>query len=174
MPAFSNGSRSAVLTDAHRDSTSESRTLYVLALEKIKRNLFREALGHLANALRIAPSNPYYRSYFGYCLAQVEKDFDRAVQLCRHASDSRPLDPDLHVNLGRVYRLKGDNASAHRALTQAWHLSKGHAGAATELARMGVRRPPVIGLLPRSHWCNRILGLIRARIERWQPKHRTL
>ena len=173
MPSHSNGSWSTALADPHRGTTSESRTLYALALEKIKRNLFREALGHLAEALRIAPSNPYYRSHFGYCLAQVEKDFERAIHVCRQASDSRPLDPDLHVNLGRVYRLKGDNAEAHKAFSQAWHLRKGHAGAAAELSRMGVRRPPVIELLPRSHWFNRYLGILRAKIERWSPRRRS-
>ncbi len=170
MPTFLNGSPGAQLADPHRDATSESRTLYNLALEKIKRSNFREALGHLTEALRIAPSNPFYRSYFGYCLGQVEGDFDRAVHFCRQASDSRPFDPDLHVNLGRVYRLKGDRAAAHRAFSQAWHLCKGHPTAAAELARMGVRRPAVIPLIPRSHWCNRWLGIIRATIERTLPK----
>jgi Flp pilus assembly protein TadD len=166
MPALARESRTAPLADPHRGTTSESRTLYDLALEKIKRTLFREALGHLADALRIAPSNPFYRSYFGYCLAQAEGDFDRAIQLCRQASDARPLDPELHVNLGRVYRLKGDNGEAYKSFTQAWHLCKGHPAAAAELTRMGIRRPPVIDFLSRLHWCNKYLGMLRAAIER--------
>jgi Flp pilus assembly protein TadD len=171
---FFNGSGGAQLVDPYHGATSESRTLYDLALEKIKRSNFREALGHLTAALRIAPTNPYYRSHFGYCLAQVQGDFDRAIQFCRQASDSRPLDPDLHVNLGRVYRLKGDNAAAYNAFTQAWHLRRGHPAAAAELARMGVRRPPVMSLLPRSHWLNRCLGILRARIERALPARRRI
>ncbi len=170
MPMFASGNRSAVLADPNRGTTAESRTLYNVALEKIKRNQLKEALGHLSEALRIAPTNPYYRSYFGYCLALTEGDFDRAVQFCRQASDSRPLDPDLHVNLGRVYRLKGDNGAAYQCFVQAWHLCKGHSGAAAELARMGVRRPAVLSFLPRSHWCNKYLGILRARIERALPK----
>ena len=172
MPSFTNGSPAAQLTDPHRGTTSESRTLYDLALEKIKRSNFREALGHLAEALRIAPSNPFYRSYFGYCLAQVEGDYERAIHFCRQASDSRPFDADLHVNLGRVYRLKGDRAAAHRAFSQAWHLCRGHPAAAAELARMGVRRPAVLEILPRSHWCNVLLGRLRAKIERTLPRRR--
>jgi Flp pilus assembly protein TadD len=172
MPSFRNESQGTQLADPLRGTTSESRTLYDLALEKIKRSNFREALGHLADALRIAPSNPFYRSYFGYCLAQVEGDYDRAIHFCRQASDSRPFDPDLHVNLGRVYRLKGDRAAAHRAFSQAWHLCKGHPAAAAELARMGVRRPAVIGFLPRSSWFNVCLGKLRARLERTLPRRR--
>ena len=172
MPTFHTASQGTLMVDPYRGTTSESRTLYDLALEKIKRSNFREALGHLADALRIAPSNPFYRSYFGYCLAQVEGDFERAIHFCRQASDSRPLDPDLHVNLGRVYRLKGDRQAAHQAFSQAWHLCKGHPAAAAELARMGVRRPAVLEFLPRSHWCNRWLGIIRVKIDRAFPKQR--
>ena len=161
-----------LLSDPHRGTTSESRTLFDLALEKVKRNHFREALVHLADAIRIAPTNPFYRSYFGYCLAQAEGDFERAIQYCRQASDSRPLDPELHVNLGRVFRLKGDNAAAHKAFVQAWHLCKGHPAAAAELTRMGIRRPSVIGFLPRSHVFNRILGVLRAKFERKFPKNK--
>jgi Flp pilus assembly protein TadD len=169
MPPLAKTSHTALLSDPHRGTTAESRTLFDLALEKIKRTLFREALGHLADALRIAPSNPFYRSYFGYCLAQSEGDFDRAIQLCRQASDARPLDPELHVNLGRVYRLRGDNAQAYKAFTQAWHLCRGHPGAAAELTRMGIRRPPVVDFLPRLHWFNKYLGMLRAAIERKFP-----
>jgi Flp pilus assembly protein TadD len=165
-------SRMPLLADPHRGTTSESRTLFDLAMEKIKRNHFKEALAHLAEAIRIAPTNPFYRSYFGYCLAQAERDFERAVQYCRQASDSRPLDPELHVNLGRVYRLKGDKAAAHAAFVQAWELCKGHPAAAAELTRMGIRRPAVIGFLPRSHFCNRVLGVLRARFERKFQKNR--
>ncbi|UCG53172.1 MAG: hypothetical protein JSW58_06360 [Candidatus Latescibacterota bacterium] len=156
----------ALVTSPHREATLESRTLYNLAVEKIKRNNFREALNHLVQALKIAPTNPVYRSYFGYCLAQVEGDFDRAIRFCKRASESRPMDPVLRVNLGRVYRLKGDNSSAHAEFLGAWRVCKGHPAAAAELTRMGVRRPPIIPFLPRSHWCNKYLGILRARLER--------
>ena len=164
--------RMPILSDPLRGTTYESRTLYDLAMEKIKRNHFKEAMIQLGAAIRIAPTNPFYRSYFGYCLAQVEGDFERAVQYCRQASDSRPLDPELHVNLGRVYRLKGDNAAAHSSFVQAWHLCKGHPAAAAELTRMGIRRPSVVGCLPRSHPLNRFLGVLRAKYERKFHKNR--
>ncbi len=156
----------------HRDTTLESQGLFNLALEKIKRNLFREALSHLIHALRIAPGNPSYRSYFGYCLAQSEGDFDRAVLFCRQAAESRPMDPQLHVNLGKVHRLNGDNAAAYREFLEAWGVCRGHPLAAAALTRMGIRRPPVVPFLNRSHWCNKYLGLVRAAIERRLPGRR--
>ena len=131
------------------DSTLESHSLYNLSLEKISRNRFRDALGHLVEALRIAPSNPVYLSYFGLCLAHAERD-----------------------NLGKVYRLKGENRAAHAQFLRAWEIQKGHPAAASELTRMGIRRPPFIRFLSRKHWANRYLGLLRANLERKLVGHR--
>lgn len=154
------------------EATMESHSLYNLALEKISRNKYREALDHLIDALRIAPSNPVYRSYFGLCLAQVEGDYERAIRACVQALDAFAKDPVFRVNLGKVYRLKGDNAEAHRQFLLAWDLNKGHPATASELTRMGIRRPPFIRFLPRRHWANRYLGLLRATLERKLVGHR--
>jgi hypothetical protein len=34
---------------------------------------------------------------------------------------------------------------------------------------MGIRRPPVVDFLPRLHWFNKYLGMLRAAIERKFP-----
>ena len=162
----------ALALDWQGGATLESQALYNLALEKISRNKFREALDHLIDALRIAPKNPLYLSYFGYCIAQVQGDFDRAIRHCKQALDVLPLDPILNVNLGKVYRLRGDNLTAHRVFLNAFQINRHHPSPAAELTRMGIRRPPVIPFLSRSHWCNRYLGMVRANFERKVLGHR--
>ncbi|NIM19216.1 MAG: tetratricopeptide repeat protein [Candidatus Latescibacteria bacterium] len=147
-------------------STHESHVLYNLAQAKINNNKYEEALGHLREALAIAPDNPDYLSTYGYCLAKERESYDKALELCRRALKIKPADPDLLVNLGRVLRLSGDFHAAHEMFLRAWEKQKGHSGAAAELCRMGVRRPPVFTFLPRSHWCNKYVGKIRAKIER--------
>ena len=153
-------------------STHESQALFNRAQEEIRRNRFREALHHLREALSIAPYNPHYLSLYGYCLAKERKTYDTAVDLCQRALRLRPSDPDLLVNLGRVLRLGGDKVTAHGTFLRAWEKKKGHTGAATELSRMGVRRRPVIPFVPRSHWSNKYLGMVRARIERSLQRYR--
>ena len=153
-------------------STHESQALFNRAQEQIRRNRSREALHHLREALSIAPYNPHYLSLYGYCLAKERKAYDTAVDLCKRALRLKPSDPDLLVNLGRVLRLSGDKATAHGTFLRAWERRNGHTGAATELSRMGVRRRPVIPLVPRSHWSNKYLGMVRARIERLFQGHR--
>ncbi|MDH3215823.1 MAG: tetratricopeptide repeat protein [Candidatus Krumholzibacteria bacterium] len=154
------------------DGTMESQTLYDLALRKINANKFREALNHLIEALRIAPSNPVYLSYFGLCLAHVERDYSRAIRVSKQALRVFSKDPMLHVNLGKIYKLKGSNALAHRQFLRAWELNKRHPVTAVELTRMGIRRPPFIRFLSRRHWANRCLGVVRATLERRLVGHR--
>jgi Flp pilus assembly protein TadD len=147
-------------------STHESQALFNLAQEKMNRSRFRDAIRHLREALAIAPDNPTYLSTYGYCLARENEAFSTAVNLCRRAVKLKPGDPDLLVNLGRVLRLSGDKNNAHLAFLEAWERKKGHVGAATELRRMGVRRPPVLPFLSRSNPINKYLGMVRARLER--------
>ncbi len=153
-------------------STLESHSFYNRAIEMIHRNKYGVALDHLIEALRIAPNNPVYRSYFGLCLAHVERDFDRAIRACRQAIMAYSKDPILRVNLGKVYKLEGDNASAHKEFVRAWELNNEHAASAAELTRMGVRRPPFFTFLSRGHFVNRYLGVVRAYLERTLVGHR--
>ena len=143
-----------------------SGALYEITLEKIRRHLFREAIDDLQEALRAEPEQPFYLSYYGLCLAHQPGHVEEGVGFCKRALQLAPAELLLYVNLGKVYRLRGDQRSAHRSFLRAWQLDKLHPAPAAELARMGVRREPVFTFLPRSHWCNRTLGKLRSRLER--------
>jgi predicted Zn-dependent protease len=142
-----------------------SNAMYEIALEKIRRHLFREALGDLQEALRAEPEQPFYLSYYGLCLAHQTGHVEEGVEFCKRALQLAPVELLLYVNLGKAYRVRGDHGSAHRTFLRAWQLDKRHPAPAAELARMGVRRAPVFDFLPRSHWCNRTLGKLRWRLE---------
>jgi Flp pilus assembly protein TadD len=147
-------------------ATPESQTMFNLALEQMHRNHFREATRSLREALRMAPDNAHYLSFFGLCLARDTQDFDTAIRLCSRALEQIPHDTVLQVNLGKVFRLKGDNASAYNSFLGAWEENRRHPGPAAELTRMGIRRTPVIPFLSRSSWPNRLLGRLRTGIRR--------
>ena len=143
----------------------EAKALYELAVDKMRRNLTDEALADLERAARLAPGDPLYISQYGVCLAQ-RKQLDRGLDFCQRAVKASPRSSQLRVNLGRVYRLAGDAAAAHRHFLEAWRGNKRDSAAALELARMGVRRRPMIPFLSRTHWCNRELGRLRHRLVR--------
>lgn len=143
-----------------------SEPIFNLALEHMHRNHFAAAMRTLAEALKASPDNPQVLSTFGLCLARQGKDYETALKLCRRALNQVPYDTTLQLNLGKVYRLKGENATAYSILRTAWMEDMHHPAAARELHRMGIRRRPVIAFLPRSHWCNRYLGKLRSWVER--------
>ena len=130
----------------------EAQALHEMALEKMRRNLMDAAMSDLQRALKLEPQNPIYLSYYGVCLAHRER-VDEAIATCKRALRDQPHSTELRVNLGKVYRMAGETARAHRAFLQAWQADRGHPGPATELARMGVRRPPVATLAPAATAC---------------------
>ncbi len=148
------------------EETHESKVLYNQAMEMINRRNFEAAINLLEEALQIAPNNSAYLSHYGLCVAMDRKDFDAARKLCERAIKINEKDPVNRVNLAKVYRLEGLNSHAHNTLLEAWKQDKSHPAAATELSRMGIRRPPVVGFLPRGHWINVRLGRFRTKLAR--------
>ena len=149
-----------------QEETHESQVLFNRALELINRNNFDTAMVHLEEALQIAPNNATYLSHYGLCVAVDREDFEAARKLCQRAIKMSSVDPVNRVNLGRVLRLEGDNRLAYESFIKAWKQDKSHPAAASELSRMGIRRPPVLTFLARDHWLNVRLGRLRANVER--------
>lgn len=156
----------------HEISTLESQALFNQAIEYMNRNRYKRAIALLKEALHIAPDNPYYLSYLGLSAAYVGEDYDAAITLCRRALSLCPGDASIHVNLGKAYKLKGDVQSAYSTFLDAWRRNKEHPAPAAELSRLGIRRPPVLTFLDRSHALNKHLGILRSKLERLLRKDR--
>ncbi|MGD8413812.1 MAG: hypothetical protein PVF33_06250 [Candidatus Latescibacterota bacterium] len=146
--------------------THESEVLYSQAMELLSRNHVLAALKRFEEALQISPNNALYLSYYGLCVAMEKNDHASASRLCERAAKMDPKNPVIRVNLGKVFRLMGDNSRAYDSFLGAWKTDKSHPSAAVELSRMGIRRPPVLRFLSRSHWLNKKLGILRAKLER--------
>ncbi len=143
----------------------EARGLVQLAHEKIRRSRYAEAKHDLEEVLRAEPEHILAMSFYGLCLASLG-EIRKGLQFCSRAVDRQPTEVLPQINLGKVLRLAGNNEAAHRAFVHAWEVDHRHPAPAAELARMGIRRPPVLSFLPRHHWCNRGLGRLRARFAR--------
>ncbi len=149
-----------------RQGTHESNALFNRAIEMLNRNRVDAARKSLESALQICPQHPAYLSMYGLCVAIDSEDYESARRICEKAVKMSPGDPQSRVNLGKVFRLQGDNASAYEEFLAAWQLDKLHPAPAAELTRMGIRRPPVLKFLPRSHWANIFLGRLRSQLLR--------
>ncbi|MCG8588515.1 MAG: hypothetical protein MJE66_04425 [Proteobacteria bacterium] len=133
-------------------------------LALLKEERFEEALEPLAAAHHRDPANARVRSAYGLGLALARRSFDEAVELCRSAAKQEFFNPDLYLNLARVHLVYGFKNEAVRYLRRGLMIDPAHPGLDRALCRLGERRRPVLGFLPRRHLLNRWLGRARHRL----------
>jgi len=102
-----------------------------------------------------------YLSYYGLSLARSHRVNREALRACETASRLDPWDPDLRLNLGRVYALAGKMSQALKALEKGLALSPNHRVLRNELASQDRRTSPPLPFLKRSHTLNLWLGKLR-------------
>lgn len=102
-----------------------------------------------------------FYSYLGLAMARVEGRRQEGMQLCRHALDSEPKEVDNHINMAMMYLLVGRRHSAFVVVEKARRRFPDHARLIALHERLGVRRPPVLGFMPRGNPLNIVLGRAR-------------
>jgi tetratricopeptide (TPR) repeat protein len=136
------------------------------AQELIRGGLEMAALEHFANSHRRDPSNPRYRSYYGWAVAMIEHRLDRGLALCRSALRDAGDDPEVYHNLARIMLAHGRKSDGIKYVRRGLMVDPRHAPLLLEWRRLGVRRAPVLPFLPRRHLLNRVLGRLRGRFVR--------
>jgi tetratricopeptide (TPR) repeat protein len=100
-------------------------------------------------------------SYFGLCLALVQKKFKPAIDLCKRAIELQFYNVDHYANLAHVYVAAGNRKKAIEIVEQGL---KAHPEDETLLAvrgQLGVRAKPPVPFLDRAHPINVTLGQAR-------------
>lgn len=120
------------------------------------------ALVHFETAARIAPL-PAIQSALAYCLAKERRQYQKAMQLCREALGSEPADPRHYYHLGRIHLLANQKTQAIAAFRRGLKQQR-YQPIIDELRRLGVRKPPIFGSLPRDHFLNKSFGILLTRL----------
>jgi hypothetical protein len=136
------------------------------AQELMRSGLEMAALEHFADAHRRDPSSARYRSHYGWAVAMIEQRLDRGLALCRSAMRDAGDDPDTYLNLARILLAHGKKGEGLKYIRRGLMVDPRHATLLLEWRRLGVRRQPVLGFLPRRHLLNRLLGRLRGRFVR--------
>jgi tetratricopeptide (TPR) repeat protein len=140
---------------AHADRKyDEAVKLFKGAVEEVKRTNADDRNKHR------------YLSYYGLSLCLVDGASKNGVQFCKVAVKRDPFDPDLLLNLARVYAMTGKKTAALRMLGKGLRLSPHHKGLHAELRILDRRSPPPISFLHRDHPLNKHLGILRAKFQR--------
>jgi tetratricopeptide (TPR) repeat protein len=119
---------------------------------------YQDALTHFQEAVVLEPQAKGYLSYLGLATAHAWKKYSDAEQLCRRAIEAEYHRPEHYYNLGEVYVLAGRKREAIKSFTQALSWNPSHEASHDSLRKLGVRRPPVVPVLARSHPVNVFLG----------------
>lgn len=132
-------------------------------LEMARDGRYKEALIVFEEDLCFT-QHPTATSYYAISLAHVEGNYDKAISLCLMAAEKEFYNPEIYLNLGRVFLLNGQKAVAVRAFRKGLKYDSGNMNLLVELKQLGVRKKPVITFLPRQNLFNRYLGRLVARM----------
>ena len=114
-------------------------------------------------AQQLDGNNPQVLSRLGLTLTVVARDEYKGVAFCEEAVRRGAVDADALYRLAVVYETTHQKERAIRAVRQGLNIDTHHPGLVGMIARLGVRRPPVISFLHRSNPINKYLGLLRHR-----------
>ena len=132
---------------------------------KAASELFRQALD-LERERSKSRMDMRYLSYYGLSLARAGLSSQTALQACKQAVSTRPDDPVLLLNLGRVYLHGGRLLPALDAFQRGLEVAPDNKILRKELAQIDRRRAPVLRFLHRDHPFNILLGRMRASMSR--------
>jgi tetratricopeptide (TPR) repeat protein len=100
-------------------------------------------------------------SYFGLCLALVQKKFKPAIDLCKRAIELQFYNVDHYANLARVYIAAGHRKKAIEIVEQGLKAHPEDESLLEVRRQLGVRAKPPVPFLDRAHPINVTLGQAR-------------
>ena len=153
-----------IRTAEARPLTGEAAHLRTLGAQQLEEARYQEARETLVRATELAPNHAHIRSLLGLSVAYVDRDFQRARELCESAAKQEFFNPELYLNLARVYLIFDRRSEAMRYLRRGQMIDPGNRAIQKDLASLGRRRIPVVPFLPRRHPINRALGEARSMI----------
>ena len=100
-------------------------------------------------------------SYFGLCLALVQRKFKPAIDLCKRAIELQFYSAEHHANLSRVYVAAGNRKKALEAVETGLRIHPEDTYLISVRRSLGIRARPAVPFLDRSNPINVSLGQAR-------------
>ena len=102
-----------------------------------------------------------YLSYFGLSVALARGANKDALRACETAVRNEDYNPDLFLNLGKVYAMAGRMTKALTVYSKGLKLDTRHRGLREAMKNLDRRGRVPVGWLDRSHPVNTLLGRMR-------------
>lgn len=139
----------------------DAQAAFERGLRALAEDRVQDAVVALREAHERAPERAAIRSNLGLALARDGGNFSEARALCEDAAKQEFFNPELYLNLAKVYLCFGRRSEALRYLRRGQMIDPGHEPIRQAIASLGHRRLPVVPFLPRRHPLNRALGTAR-------------
>lgn len=151
-------------TPGRQALSPEAQRLFDEGRAALDSNRVSEALESLRQASAEAPDHAQIRSFLGLAVARSDRAFSEARTLCEEAASQEFFNPELYLNLAKVYLHFGRRSEALRYLRRGQMIDPGHDGIQKSISSLGKRGLPIVPFLPRRHPVNRALGAARSRV----------
>ncbi len=143
------------------DSASRAEALFQQGLVLFQREQYEKARVCFHAAQDAEPNHSRARSYLGVSIATCERQFEEALALCTSAAKQEFFNPEVYLNLARVYLCFGFKNEGCRFLMRGQMIDPANVEIQRALDQLGARMDPVLRFLPRQHFINRWLGSAR-------------
>ena len=135
------------------------------AIAYARRGMFKEAITCFEERM-VFTADAVAMSYYAWSLAVEEKKYENAASLALIAVKREFYNPEVYLNLGRIFVLSGRKGAAVKAFKKGLALDSKYARIWSELRSLGLRRPAPLSFLSRSNFINVYIGLIIYRVRR--------
>lgn len=125
---------------------------------------YQRCMASLHELREEAPGDARLEAFVAASRALAQGAVVPGVKTCLAALRRGSHVPDVCLALGAILLQAGERAKAHAAFRKGLDADPVHPYLRARVRSMGVRRPPVLRRLPRTHPVNRVLGLLRARL----------
>ncbi len=104
-------------------------------------------------------------SYYAIAMAIEEGDYDRAVSFCLMAAEKEFYNPEIYLNLGKVFLVSNQKLRAIKSFKRGLRYDDANSSILDEIFKLGVRKTPFISFLSRRNILNRVFGTLRAKVQ---------
>ena len=145
---------------------NERNTLFRKALVTFRKGDTRTAAKAFRHLIEDGSNDPQHVSYHGLSIALTEGKLAEGARLCSRALRVAPYDPEMYLNLARVYLRARRRSLAVVVLRKGLRVDEDNRPLLSELQKINPRATPALDFLSRSHPVNRYIGLTRTRLSR--------
>lgn len=100
-------------------------------------------------------------SWYGFCLAVINKDYRHAVECCNVALERQPDRAVHYLNLAKIHLASGNRKKAIEAVDRGLKAQPNDQELKGFRQQLGVRARPAVSFLDRSHPVNVTIGQVR-------------